>query len=517
MGNTDPIVLGSKDVFNLFNKKESQSTDVYDSIKNLCTYSPYKHQRDAVNFAYDKLNNDGFVAMFADMGTGKTKITIDTFTAMWVNRKKADCLFIVCPKALVSVWQDEIPKHSKLEWEVYTWKSSPSATEARKFDFALHRPKPLAVIFNIEAFQVPNEVLRSRLTLIKEKKRCLMALDESSYAKDISAKRTKNIVAYGNRLSYRIILTGTEIVNSPLDLYSQFEFLKLGFWGMRSFFVFRMNYAVLADGYGAGGRTFKKVVGFQKIDDLMNKVEPHIFRAKKSECLDLPEKVYSVIHVELTAKQRKVYDDLRKHLISILESGEILTIANKVALFTKFRQIPGGSIKCEGESVVIETMPPKLEAIISEISACEDQAIVWASFTHEIELLRDTLDKYGGAVAFYGDVDQEHRAENVHLFQDGKARFFVANPQSAGFGLNLQNCSLQYFYSRHLSPAVNWQAEDRSHRAGQTSTCVYKPLVARNTVDERIEELLAGKTDLREAFRTMDAEELLKLCTPEKK
>jgi SNF2 family DNA or RNA helicase len=190
----------------------------------------------------------------------------------------------------------------------------------------------------------------------------------------------------------------------------------------------------------------------------------------------------------------------------------LVSVENKVSLFTKFRQISGGTIKAEGVHLVLEEKPEKLEALLADIATHTDQAIIWAAFTHEILLLARELEKHGGVVLFYGGVDQEQREENVRIFQAGKARFFVANPGSAAFGLNLQNAHLQYVYSRHLSPAVNWQAEDRTHRAGQRSVCVYKTLVARGTVDEGIEVMLAKKTDLREAFRSMDNKAILDLC-----
>lgn len=508
------VTVGSEKVFSLF-KSDAQpprKDDVYDHIRHLTVFDPYQHQRDGVNKAVSLLKHDGFAAVFADMGTGKTLMTIATFTALHVA-KQADVLLVICPKPLMGVWMDEIPKHSLLPFSIYRWKSGASKADDRAFcDFRAH-DGPRAAIFNIEAFQVPNRKLIERMRDIRNMGRVLMVVDESSYCKDVKAKRTKNIISLGARADYRMILTGTEVVNSPLDLYSQFEFLKTGFWGVRSYFQFRMNYAILQDAYGAGGRTFKKVVGFRDVDKLANQIAPYIFRARKDECLDLPEKVRSVIHVELTEKQKRYYKELQKHLATILESGEVVTVENKVSLFTKFRQISGGTIKSGDEHIVLEDNPEKMEALLADIESHNEQAIIWAAFTHEIELISRALSKVAPTVTFYGEVSQDNREENVRAFQVGSARFFVANPSSAGFGLNLQNAHIQYVYSRHLSPAVNWQAEDRTHRVGQKNVCIYKTIVARGTVDEAIEEMLAAKTDLREAFRSMNNEAILKLCT----
>lgn len=507
----DAITVGSEKVFSLF-KSEAEpprKNDVYEQIRHLTVFDPYQHQRDGVNKAVVLLKRDGFSALLCDMGTGKTKMTLDTFTAM----AEADLLLIICPKPLMGVWMDEIPKHSRLPFSIYRWKSGASKADDRLFATFEAHDGPKAAIFNIEAFQVPNRKLIERMRDIRNMGRVLMAVDESSYIKEPSAKRTKNIISLGARADYRMILTGTEVVNSPLDLYAQFEFLKPGFWGVRSYFQFRMNYAVLEDAYGAGGRTFKKVVGFRDVDKLASRIAPYIFRARKDECLDLPEKVRSVIHVELTEKQKRYYKELQRHLATVLESGEVVTVENKVSLFTKFRQISGGTIKSGDEHIVLEDVPEKMDALLADIESHGEQAIIWAAFTHEIELISRSLSKVAPTVTFYGEVSQDSREANVKAFQNGEARFFVANPSSAGFGLNLQNAHIQYVYSRHLSPAVNWQAEDRTHRAGQKNVCIYKTIVARGTVDEAIEEMLAAKTDLREAFRSMNNEAMLKLCT----
>ena len=507
----DTVTIGSEKVFSLFKSdaQPSRKDDVYDHIRHLTVFDPYQHQRDGVNKVDRLLKGGGFAALFCDMGTGKTKMTLDTFAAI----TQADVLLIICPKPLMGVWMDEIPKHSRLPFFIYRWKSGASKADDRLFSEFKAHDGPRAAIFNIEAFQVPNRKLIERMRDIRLLGSVLMAVDESSYIKEPSAKRTKNIISLGARADYRMILTGTEVVNSPLDLYAQFEFLKPGFWGVRSYFQFRMNYAVLEDAYGAGGRTFKKVVGFRDVDKLASRIAPYIFRARKDECLDLPEKVRSVIHVELTEKQKRYYKDLQKHLATVLESGEVVTVENKVSLFTKFRQISGGTIKAGDEHIVLEENPEKMEAILADIESHNEQAIIWASFTHEIELISRALSKVAPTVTFYGEVSQDNREASVKAFQNGEARFFVANPSSAGFGLNLQNAHIQYVYSRHLSPAVNWQAEDRTHRAGQKNVCIYKTLVARGTVDEAIEEMLAAKTDLREAFRSMDNAAILKLCT----
>ena len=471
--------------------------------------APYAHQRRNMNELVEGLKNYGFHALFMEMGTGKTKTTLDAWQVLLASGCY-DGLLVVAPKAIVSVWADEeIPRHVVTGYALVRWDGRTSAKSSREFEEVLRSPLPAIMIVNTESFQTVPDMMRTRVRAFLTVRKCLMAVDESSYIKSPDAKRSKNIRAAGMLAKARTILTGTEITNSPLDLYMQFEFLKPGFWNMKNYFIFRARYAILEEAYGAGQRTFKKVVGFQRVNELLDKVAPYASRALKRDCLDLPEKMYMNIYVELSEPQRQAYKQL-KDFLATLVGGKVLTVPNKIALFTKFRQIPGGAINVEGSSEIVDDNPPKLQALIADLQDTDEQAIFWAAFTHEILMLEKALSELGTTTVFYGD-NVKTRDEGMRAFQEGKIRFFIGNPAAGAFGLNLQNCHLQYNYSRVLSPEKNWQAEARTDRPGQRHVCVYKSLVARNTVDERIEELLAQKTDIRTKIQDMKIEDIINL------
>jgi len=483
--------------------------DMYSLIQP--KYPPYEHQRRAVNESVHDIEKAGYHALFMEMGTGKTKTTIDTFMAL-LARDSMDCLIIIAPKTLMSTWTDEeIPKHLTVDCAVGAWDNKTTKKSVEAFKALTEDSRPLIWVANVEAFQSLNDELRRRMSLLLRSRRTMIAVDESSKIKGDSAQRSKNIVAAGKLAKGRMILTGTEISKGPLDLYMQFEFLKPGFFGVKSFYVFRQVYAILEEAYGSGGRTFKKVVGYQRLNELMDRISPFTTRALKKDCLDLPEKIRTRIYVSLTPGQEKIYGELKKHLATILDSGEVMTIQNKVSLFTKFRQITGGTLKHGEQSEVIEAMPEKLKALLDDIEDTDEQAIIWCAFREEVKLVSSALKPHGEVVTYDGSTDIDDRSEAKKRFQTGEARFFVANMQAGAYGLNLQNCHLQYFYSRDLSPQANWQAEDRSHRPGQKSVCVYKSLICKGTVDERILDLLEQSTDLLDQLRSMGAKELIDL------
>jgi SNF2 family DNA or RNA helicase len=489
--------------------KKNSEPGVYSLIS--AKLPPYDHQRRAVSEAVGNMMSHGFHALFMEMGTGKTKVTIDSWMVM-VAKGISDCLLVVCPKSLMSTWElEEIPKHLSIRASVGRWDGKTTDKGQREFDTIVSSQGNVIYIVNVEAFQVLNETLRLRVSRLLRGRKVMMVADESSTLKGPDAKRSKNVKAAGTLAKVRLILTGTEISKSPLDLYMQFEFLQGGFWGTRSFFMFRQKYAILEDSYGAGGRSFKKIVGYQKINELVDSIAPYTTRVLKKDCLDLPEKIRAVIRVEMTPAQVKVYSELKKFMATMLGSGEVMTVPNKIALFTKFRQITGGTLKDGEQHIVIEPSPGKLMALLADIEDTDEQAIVWCAFRGEIDIVSKALAQYGEVVTFDGSTDIEERDEAKLAFQEGRKRFFVANMKTGAYGLNLQNCHLQYFYSRDLSPQANWQAEDRSHRPGQRSPCVYKSLVCSGTVDERVEELIAKSADLRDMLREMSVPDMISM------
>jgi SNF2 family DNA or RNA helicase len=212
--------------------------------------------------------------------------------------------------------------------------------------------------------------------------------------------------------------------------------------------------------------------------------------------------------VELTGECARVYKDLKASLISMLESGEIITVANKVALFTKFRQIVGGTLAGMG---VLDANNAKIQALKDELSDHSEQAIIWSCFTEEINLLVMALGKDWSVVRFDGQTGEKDRDSAIEDFRSGKARLFIANPAAASQGLNLQNAHLQYWYSLPTQAKHYEQGEGRIHRSGQTETCVYKQIICEGTVDERISKLMKDKTDIMSSFRDGNIADVLEL------
>jgi len=472
----------------------------------------YAHQEKALREAVANLQRHGFHAFFMEVGTGKSKTLLDTGNEL--HRLHALDAIIICgPKSLAGTWKEQVATHCAIpNYGFVSYDSTKARTQKWQEAFSLVNDDvtvfPIYFI-NTEAFQtMPVPLVKALSAIMALHHKVLLVIDESSDIKGPKAQRSLNLSKFGASCAYRVIMTGTEITNSILDLYMQFEFLKKGFWGFKSFFFFKNYYAILEERYLSGGRTFKEIVGFRKLDEIQSKIAPYASRARKADCLDLPEKIYANLPVQLEGECARVYADMKANLFSMLKSGELVTVANKVALFTKFRQITGGTLAGSG---IIDENPGKIQALVDELADHNEQAIIWSCFTEEIDLLVRKLGKLWTVARFDGKTGESDRVKAIDDFRSGAARLFIANPAAASQGLNLQCAHIQYWYSLPTQAKHFEQGEGRTHRSGQTHACLYKKIIAEGTVDERVARLMAEKTDLMAHFRDGTVADMIEL------
>ena len=455
---------------------------------------PYPYQSRVIVEALRNLRATGFHGLFLDMGTGKTITTLYAYETL-LQEQAVDHLIIIAPKALLTTWTDEMTKHLEKR-DSLTWKKLGAKTQEKALAAFPAQPGKVFIV-NVEAFQTLNAVLHSFLDKLLNGSRCLMAIDESSFIASPSANRTKAVLKLAEGARYRMILTGTEIKNSCLDLYTQFKFLRHDFWEpLQGFYAFRYRYAILEKDYGPGGRSFDVVVGYQRQDELMAKIAPHVSRIKKEEVLDLPPKRYQDVWLDMPGEMRRVYDELKCSLIAQYD-GQELTVANAAVLFGRFRQLVGGHFPGAGNMVTLKDNM-KLQYLVDDIADTTEKVCVWACFTEEIRLLHRAISD---SLPLYGEISQEAREDAKTAFRDGSCRVLIANPAVAAFGLNLQFCRLVYWYSNPVSMVQRLQADERFHRPGVTGSVLYKDLLYRDSIDVRVKQLLENKMETRELFR----------------
>ena len=436
-------------------------------------------------------------ALFMEMGTGKSKVILDTASYLYDNGK-IDTLLIVAPKGAYRNWHlNEIPSHlaNHIIYRYAIWSASPRKKEKQYLEDIVRAGDELRiVIMNVEAFSSPKGVKWA--TSFLNTSRAMMVIDESTTIKNPTAKRTKAIIKLGTMAKYRRILTGEPVTRDPLDLYSQCEYLDEFHLGFSSFYTFRNRYAIMVN-MNLGNRSFKKVTGFQRMDELNDLLRKFSFRVKKDDCLDLPEKTYQYRYVDMTKEQEKAYQEM-KDICMTTTKDTVVTVPNKLAMLGKLHQIVCGHI-IDNDGKVSYIKNNRMDALLEVTEEVDNKCIVWACYRADLMNIAEQLrKKYGddSVVEYWGDTDDKQRKENITAFMTGTPKFFVANPATAGFGLNLQVANTVIYYSNSYNLEHRLQSEDRCHRIGQKRNVHYIDLTTLKTVDNLIIKALKGKKDI---------------------
>jgi len=459
-------------------------------------FKPYDHQLQAL----EKSWNEPYFAFFMDMGTGKSKVLIDNMSMLY-DRGEVTGALIIAPKGVYKNWErKELPTHlpDHINANIVAWSPEKTRKKQKEVDTLFEVDDRLQIfVMNVEAFSSKRGVDIAGRFLFCHKG--LIAVDESTTIKARTANRTKNLIKLARKSRYRRILTGSPVTKSPLDLYTQCDFLSSGVLGHSNFFTFQNRYAKLVR-TTMGAHSFNKVVGYQNLDELNKLIEPFSFRVRKEDCLDLPDKVYTKRTVELTPEQGKLYEQMKRNAIAIIEGEGFIDASTILTQLLRLQQVCSGFGKLD-DGRVVKVPCNKLKELMSVIEETDGKIIIWGNFTHDLHIIGDELVKVYGeesTALFYGDTPAEERQNIVEKFQDPNhpLRFFVGQPRTGGYGLTLTEAHTVVYYSNGYDLEIRLQSEDRAHRIGQTNKVTYVDLIAERTVDEKILQALRNKIDI---------------------
>ena len=462
---------------------------------------PYGHQKEV----FDDSWAADYYALFMEMGTGKSKVAIDTMGALFEN-KQINTALVIAPKGVYDNWfQKEVPIHlpDRIERRMVRWQ--PNFT--KKFTEEIKR---LAVreegdedvlhilVMNVEALSTKKGAA-SALRYLEINPDNMVIVDESTTIKNRTAQRTKNVIDLGRAAKYRRILTGSPITKSPMDLFSQCAFLSGKALGFSNYYAFQSRYAVLQR-RTMGHRSFQKLVGYRRLDELSEKLETFSARILKRDCLDLPDKIYMTRTVELSDEQVSVYNQMKELALAQVQSGELATTASILTQLMRLQQIVCGHLRTD-DGEIRELKNSRLSALMEILEEVQGKAIIWATWTHDIQAIAAALrDRFGedSVATYYGETPQEDRQEIVNRFQqeDSDLRFFVGQPKTGGYGITLTAADTMVYYSNSYDLEIRLQSEDRAHRIGQTKSVTYIDLVSPNTMDEKILDALRSKINI---------------------
>jgi SNF2 family DNA or RNA helicase len=268
------------------------------------------------------------------------------------------------------------------------------------------------------------------------------------------------------------------------DLWNLLTWLEVE---THNFYQFKHRYCIL------GGFRGKQVLGHKNLDELRMKLSSVMLRRKKEEVLDLPPKIYSTEYIEMTARQKLKYEEIRQGILLTLDDE--LTLLNPLSTLTRLRQcvVSLEILDAGKDSPKIDRIKELLE---EEIIPHGKKAIIFSNWTTVTRILRERLKEYNPAY-ITGEVKLEDRDAQVQKFQeDDTCKVCIGTIPAMGTGLTLTAGSYVLFTDKYWLKTDNEQAEDRAHRIGQDNPVQVVSFVTVGTIEEKMELLLENREEL---------------------
>lgn len=472
-------------------------------------HKPWTHQRTAL----DKMGDREAFALLMAMRTGKTKTLLDNWGQL---EKNGDCqdLLVIAPGGVYRTWEKAVADHLGADLLprvlVFTWSAGLGSTGKKNLErFLLDHSKPRVLLVNVEAL---SNVQRAR-NVCEEflgQRRSMLAVDESTVIKNPSAKRTKYINRVLKDLSdYRRILSGLPTPKSPLDLYSQFEFLDPGILGFKSYFGFRARYAVMRQ-MRFGGRAVPIVVGFRDTEELQDRIKNHSYRVKLEDCYDLPAKQYTIREVTLTEEQRRIYKSLKEFATASLDDDQHVTATQVITQILRMHQVLCGHVGTETGG--FQSIPEnRTQSLLDLLDEHDGKAIIWCSYDADIQKVSRAIEKqirgsdyvpdeFKHVARFWGGNRSSREDEERKFLTDPDCRYIVATAAAGGRGRTWTIADLVVYYSNTADLEHRSQSEERAQGVDKTNSVLYVDLVAPGTVDEKMLQTLRKKITMAAAI-----------------
>lgn len=453
---------------------------------------PFEHQKSGVQYGlqFDRW----FLA--DEQGLGKTKQVIDIAVIRKMKFGYKHCLIVCGVNTLKWNWVNEIHTHSNENGWILGQKTTRKGTirigsTADKLKDLIYLEQhsedlPYFLVTNVESFRdekIADQINKlCKLGIIN-----MCAADEMHKMKNPSVQQTKGFLKCIPEC--RIGMTGTPLMNSPLDLYVILKWLG---YESHAFYSFKKHYCVMG-GYGG-----YEVVGYKNMEQLTAQINDIMLRRLKSEVLDLPDKVYIDELVEMSTKQSKLYDEVESGIKNELAMGT-LDLTNPLSTLIRLRQCTGytGIVSdCIFESAKLDRM----EDLVEEAISTNQKVIVFSNWTQMTDIVQERLNKYNPAV-ITGATNDSDRQSMVSKFQEDKScKVIIGTIGAMGTGLTLTAGSVVIFLDEPWNRALFDQAVDRAHRIGAKSNVTIYSIMCKDTIDERIHDIIYKKGVMSDAI-----------------
>mgnify|MGYP002860506854 CR=1 FL=1 len=453
---------------------------------------PFKHQEEC--FLYGMNHDRWFLG--DEQGLGKSKQAIDIAVALKQERDYKHCLIICGVNGLKWNWVEEIETHSnetsyilgqkikKRTGEVYIGSNKDKLADVRE----ISSNPAYFIITNVESLR-DEDITQGLSEKIDSGAISMIVIDEAHKMKSTRSQQGKGMLKLQS--DYRLIMTGTPLMNTPLDLYFILRWLGIE---KHSKYTFEHYYAEYG-GYGG-----YEVIGYKHLDELQEQLDSIMLRRKKEDVLDLPDKVFIDEYVDMLPKQSIIYKEVKADIKSNINAIEVSP--NPLAEMIRLRQATGytGILSTE---IQCSAKLDRMEELVNEALTNKRKVIIFSNWTSITNEVMDRLEKthFGEVVSITGETPDASRQSNVNRFQeDEKCKILVGTTGAMGTGITATAGSVVIFLDHPWSRALYDQAVDRTHRIGQNNKVTIYNIMCKNTIDEKIWKLVKKKGQMSDAI-----------------
>lgn len=434
----------------------------------------WKHQIEGVRFLLSLKEGGRRGGLLAyDMGTGKTRTALAF--ASYIGARK---VLAVCPKSVAPSWVREVEKWCPSSYDLVLNLVEEGDTYAKTdaLNQALRSPSLFAVVNYDSIIREP------LIDVASSTKWDLLILDESHFVKNPESKRFKHLKEIPR--DFTLALSGTPMVQGPLDIWSQAYLLDPRFLGS-NFYAFRNTYAVM------GGYKNKQVVGYRWMDRFRSKLKKFSLSVSIDDVLELPSSMDERIEVHLSPLAQRLYDYLYE---KFLQEVSLQAKSLAAVYILRMQQLTSGYYYEEGKEP--RKVDNKKEEALKDLLLSlppREPVVVFARFLNDIDdILRVAQELDIPASELSG------RKNELEGFRLGKSRLIAVQIQAGGVGIDLSRSRYAVYYSLGYSYGDYAQSRARIRRPGQERRVVYYHIIAKGTIDEAVYRALSQKEDVIE-------------------
>lgn len=484
--------------------------------------TPYQHQIDFMKYSIHRQlqgEMDGFI-LADDPGLAKTNQSMNLAIYNQKQYRFQHCLVICCVNSSKYNWVEDIKEHTRNQYVPYILGSRlmknkksykvaggkeklADLTDRKMYGLKDGDELPYFLILNVEAIryrvQRKYPIADKIIELINQGYINMIIIDEVHKNLSPTSQQGKQILRIKKSISRDIVwlpMSGTPITKRPTDLFLPLRLINAH--GYNSFYMWSKDYCLY------GGFRDHEIIGYKNIPRLKSQLQNNMLRRLKSDVLDLPPKIYYTEYVDNTPYQSRLYENIAMGLLT--QQEEIVKSLNPLSKFLRLRQVNGNPELVDfdldissADYIKKNAKLKRLLELLEEIHERGEKVVIFSNWVESLRTLYRFVSKYYNTCCFTGTMKESVRQKHKEVFlKNPDYTVMMGTFGALGTTHTLTVARNEIMYDEPWNPSDKSQAEDRIYRIGTKESVNIYTLITRNTVDDRVHEILYTKSGISE-------------------